>query len=102
VVLEALALGRPVIATHVAAIPEILDDGCGWLVPAGDVEALSSAMVKALRADTSDLSEMGRIGRRRVEERHDIRNSAMQLSKLFFDNQKARGADSRSGRPIGG
>ncbi len=83
VVLEALALGRPVIATYVAAIPEILDATCGWPVPAGDVEELAAAMVRALRADTSELSAMGRIGRQRVAERHDIRGSAAQLRNLF-------------------
>ena len=43
VIMEALALGRPVISTYVAGIPELVEPGqCGWLVPAGSVEALAN------------------------------------------------------------
>ena len=42
VIMEAMALRRPVITTYVAGIPELVRDGeNGWLVPAGDVEALA-------------------------------------------------------------
>jgi glycosyltransferase involved in cell wall biosynthesis len=45
VVLEALAHNRPVIATPVGAIPELVEDGVnGRLVPVGDPEALAAAM----------------------------------------------------------
>ncbi len=45
VIMEALALGRPVISTSIAGIPELLEDGkSGWLVPAGSLDALLSAM----------------------------------------------------------
>src|SRR5688572_31740184 len=48
VIMEALALGRPVLATAVAGIPELVSPECGWLVPAGSVEALVQAMKDAL------------------------------------------------------
>ena len=42
VIMEAMALRRPVISTYVAGIPELIHPGeHGWLVPAGDVEALA-------------------------------------------------------------
>lgn len=44
VLMEALASGLPVVATRVGGIPEIVDDSCGLLVPAGDVEALGEAL----------------------------------------------------------
>ena len=45
VVMEALALGRPVISTYVAGIPELVEPGrSGWLVPAGAIEPLVAAM----------------------------------------------------------
>jgi glycosyltransferase involved in cell wall biosynthesis len=48
VVLEALASGRPVVATNVGGIPEIMSDECGRLVPARDSGALAQALVSVL------------------------------------------------------
>ncbi|WP_437578807.1 glycosyltransferase family 4 protein [Sorangium sp. So ce887] len=51
VVLEALASGRPVVATRVGGVPELVREGQGGngiLVPAGDPGALGSALVRAL------------------------------------------------------
>ena len=51
--MEALALGRPVISTYVAGIPELVEqDVNGWLVPAGAVEPLANAMIAVLIAAT--------------------------------------------------
>ncbi len=44
VVLEALAAGRPVVATRVGGIPEIVDDTAGRLVPCRDIDALAAAL----------------------------------------------------------
>jgi teichuronic acid biosynthesis glycosyltransferase TuaC len=48
VVLEALSAGRPVVATRVGGIPELMDEGCGALVPARDVAALADALAATL------------------------------------------------------
>lgn len=49
VLMESLALGRPVISTYVAGIPELVIPGeSGWLVPAGSVEALVNTMKTVL------------------------------------------------------
>src|SRR4029079_17376661 len=48
VIMEAFALDRPVICTAVAGIPELVDNSCGWLIPAGSEEALADAMSAAL------------------------------------------------------
>ena len=54
--MEALALARPVIATFVAGIPELVRPGeTGWLVPAGDVDQLTAAMREMLDASIEDL-----------------------------------------------
>ncbi len=82
-IMEALALGRPVISTMVAGIPELVDDDCGWLVPAGSVEALADAMRDALDAAPARLDEMGRVGRSRVLARHDADTEAAALADAF-------------------
>jgi len=47
--LEAMAAARPVVATGVGAVPEVLEDGaCGLLVPPGDASALAAALVEVL------------------------------------------------------
>lgn len=48
VILEALACGRPVVATRVGGIPEIMDDSCGRLVPPRDAAALRDGLESAL------------------------------------------------------
>jgi glycosyltransferase involved in cell wall biosynthesis len=50
VVIEALASGRPVVATNVGGIPEILSDSCGRLVPPRDSSALAQALATVLDA----------------------------------------------------
>ena len=47
-VLEALACGRPVVATNVGGIPEIMNDQCGRLVPPRDPTALANALAEVL------------------------------------------------------
>jgi glycosyltransferase involved in cell wall biosynthesis len=51
VVLEALASGRPVVATNVGGIPEILNEECGQLVPPRDSGALAQALASVLDRD---------------------------------------------------
>ncbi len=84
VIMEALAMGRPVISTYVAGIPELVVDGeCGWLVPAGDVDALTAAMKRALLADPKELQRMGVAGRARVLAHFDVDGSARELRVLM-------------------
>jgi len=86
VLMEALALGRPVIATWVAGIPELVEPAkCGWLVAPGDGAGLKAAMRDALATDSSRLAEMGAEGRRRVIENHDSSVEAKKLATLFGD-----------------
>ena len=83
VIMEALALGRPVISTYVAGIPELVDAGCGWIVPAGDADALTAAMREALSATPEQLAAKGREGRARIEHAHDVDKEAAKLAALF-------------------
>lgn len=84
VLMEAMAAERPVISTYVAGIPELVQHGKnGWLVPAGDVEALVEAIRVASAAPRETLINMGQAGRKRVWARHDIQTEAAKLAKAF-------------------
>ena len=84
VLMEAMALQRPVISTYVAGIPELVRQGeNGWLVPAGNKEQLARCMKAALQAPTEQLNVMGANGRRHVRERHDVHTQVSRLDALF-------------------
>jgi colanic acid/amylovoran biosynthesis glycosyltransferase len=84
VIMEALAQRRPVIATYVAAIPELVRPGeTGWLVSPGSVDALATAMREMLDAPITQLDEFGRNGAKLVAERHNVVHEAEQLAELF-------------------
>jgi colanic acid/amylovoran biosynthesis glycosyltransferase len=88
VLMEAMALQRPVISTYVAGIPELVVAGeHGWLVPAGDLDGLTHAMRACLEAPTDVLTRMGRSARLRVLERHDAKVEAGKLAALFNKSQ---------------
>lgn len=99
VIMEALALGRPVLSTYVAGIPELVTPDCGWLIPAGSVDALVDAMREVLLASPAKLDEMGRVGRERVRARHDADRSASRLVDLFRASARAERAR-RQGGPL--
>jgi colanic acid/amylovoran biosynthesis glycosyltransferase len=83
VIMEALALSRPVVVSTIAGTPELVDEECGWLVPAGSVEKLVEAMRAVLDSSSKDLEAMGRIGRARVAAMHDAATNGRQLNALF-------------------
>ncbi len=84
VIMEAMAVGRPVVTTRIAGIPELVRDGVdGWLVPPGDIVQLKEAMHECLLASPERLLEMGRAANVRVRERHDADVEAAKLKALF-------------------
>lgn len=86
VIMEAMALRRPVLSTYVAGIPELVLPGqTGWLVPAGDVEQLADAMDSILSTPDSELAKMGIEARQRVVNRHSIHTEAQKLAAHFRD-----------------
>lgn len=99
VIMEALALGRPVLSTHIAGVPELVEQGVnGWLFPAGSVDALAAAMRDALGASLVRLEGMGRAGARRVAERHNAHTETARLAALF-EAARDGGADTPGAEP---
>jgi glycosyltransferase involved in cell wall biosynthesis len=83
VIMEALALGRPVLTTYVAGVPELVSAECGWLVPAGSVDALVEMLQRALDTTDEQMAKLGAEGRRRAIDQHDARKEAAKLMRLF-------------------
>jgi colanic acid/amylovoran biosynthesis glycosyltransferase len=83
VLMEAMAMGLPVVTTRVAGIPELVEDGqSGFVVPPGRVDALVEA-VRRLASDPELRREMGERGREKVISEYSIDPSAAQLRDMF-------------------
>jgi len=91
VVMEAMASGRPVIATWVAGIPELMQHGkTGWLVPAGDCSALVEAITDMSMTPDAKLGKMAKTARARALTRHDIDQEAAKLAALFAQRPRTQ------------
>jgi glycosyltransferase involved in cell wall biosynthesis len=85
VVLEAMAEGRPVIATEVGGLPDAVIDGeTGRLVPPGDIDGLSAALVE-LASDRELANRFGEAGRRRQRELFTIERMVDAHYELFLE-----------------
>jgi glycosyltransferase involved in cell wall biosynthesis len=83
VVLEAMAQGRPVVATAVGGTPELVVDGeTGLLVPPDDVDALARALGRLL-AEPELARRMGEDGRARVREHYSAASAAERVLALY-------------------
>jgi len=81
--LEAMALGKPVIASRVGGTPEVVVDGeTGLLVEPANPEALAQALAALLR-DPRRAHSMGAAGRARVERLFDLERTVDQIEELY-------------------
>lgn len=89
VIMEAMALRRPVISTYVAGIPELVENGkSGWLVPAGSLDDLVGAMEACLACSDAELERMGARGYACATQRHAIDTEAAKLVTLFSSSDE--------------
>jgi len=89
VIREAMALGTPVIASHVAGIHEALDDGCGLLVPPRDVSVLASA-IESLLSDPQQRRSLADAARKRAEEKFDMWRNGQNLAQILRATTRAK------------
>lgn len=80
---EAMAMGKPIVATAVGGVPEVVADGeVGFLVPAGDANALAKKI--SLLVEDDDLRQtMGQKGRQRVLEHFDVRTITRRWEQTY-------------------
>jgi glycosyltransferase involved in cell wall biosynthesis len=83
--LEGMALGRPIVASAVGGIPEMLEDGVsGCLVPPGDAPALAAAIAALLR-DPARRTRLGAGARERLVTRFSLEGFAAGMFAAFDD-----------------
>ncbi|MGH2507830.1 MAG: glycosyltransferase, partial [Ktedonobacteraceae bacterium] len=83
-IMEAMSLGRPVLTTYVAGIPELVRNGeNGWLVPAGSASHLATAMEDCLSKSTAELYALGQAARTCVIGAHSIDGEVAKLVQCF-------------------
>ena len=83
VVIEAMALGKPVVGSRIAGVPEEIEDGVtGKLVAPGDSAALAEALI-GLLLDRDRASEMGRQGRRKYLAEFTLSRMMTQLERMY-------------------
>jgi colanic acid/amylovoran biosynthesis glycosyltransferase len=84
VIMEAMALRRPVLTTFIAGIPELVHSGeNGWLFPAGSLDDLTNALEACLTTTIDELQKLGDAGYGRVIARHSIDVEAGKLAEIF-------------------
>jgi glycosyltransferase involved in cell wall biosynthesis len=83
-VLEYLSMSRPVVATRVGAIPDLVTEGgSGRLVPPEDADALAGALSHVFRLSPGEREEMGRQGRAKAERDHSYACWAQTHVRLY-------------------
>jgi glycosyltransferase involved in cell wall biosynthesis len=85
-VLDAMAVGLPVVATLVGGTPELVDNGCtGWLVPARDPRALADRL-RALLLNAEQRRSMGKLGLTRVSQHFSTDKMTSAIMKIYDAN----------------
>jgi glycosyltransferase involved in cell wall biosynthesis len=88
--IEAMASGKPVVATAVGGVPDVIDDGrTGLLVPARNASALAAAMI-ALAQDGGRRAQMGQSGRYDVANRFTHVRLVDDIDRLYSDRLPRR------------
>lgn len=89
-ILEAMAAGRPVVATAVGGNPDLVGDGVtGYLVPSGDPEAMAGRVLDLLR-DASLRERLGAAGRARMEAVHSMPGMVRAYAALYTELDSKR------------
>jgi L-malate glycosyltransferase len=82
-ILEAMAVGLPVVATRVGGTPEILDETCSRLVPSRDAGKMAAALAE-LAFDPAARARLGLSGRQRVEERFTLERMIGEYKDAYY------------------
>ncbi len=82
-VVEAMAAGKPVVATRVGAVPEIIRHGVdGWIIPSDDPAAIADSVTQLLN-DKELAGKLGRQGRERVHQMFSLERMVKQIEEVY-------------------
>lgn len=94
VIMEAMAAWKPVVATNVGGVPELVEDGVsGYIVPPRDPEALAAAMLKMMSLSEDERKAMGQAGRAHIEANYSLDRVVDQWERLYRDLLHKKGVD---------
>ena len=89
-ILEAMAMGKPVVATNVGGIPELIEEGqTGFLVPPRDPKAIADRVLSLCR-DSARRLQMGRAARARVESNFTVQAVTARLEGIYARSLRER------------
>jgi glycosyltransferase involved in cell wall biosynthesis len=89
-ILEAMAMGKPVVATNVGGIPEVVEeDRTGFLVPARDPKAIAERVLSLCR-DSARRLQMGRAARAHVENNFTVQAVTARLEGIYIRSLRER------------
>ncbi len=90
--IEAMAAGKPVVATRVGGVPEVVKDGVsGYLVPPRDTKALAEAMTRIMCHTERQRESMGRAGRAWIEANYTLEHVVDSWEALFYELLATKG-----------
>lgn len=86
VIVEAMALGLPVISTNCGGVPELIDDGVeGWIVPLRDPEAMGNAIVSFSHLSIERINQVRKAARKKVEMQHNVEEMVRGMEELYYE-----------------
>jgi glycosyltransferase involved in cell wall biosynthesis len=86
-ILEAMSASLPIISSHVGSIPEVVEDGkSGFLITPGDLDSLKTHIL-TLACNPEMRVSMGKAGRKRIDERHDIKCLFESMASLYRERR---------------
>ena len=86
VVVEAMAIGLPVLSTNCGGVPELIEDGVsGWMVPTRDPEAMADAIEGFTDLPFSKIEKVRIAARKKVEQQHEEAQMVLGMEGLYFE-----------------
>ena len=86
VVVEAMAIGLPVISTNCGGVVDLIDEGVnGWIVPTRNPEAMADAITNFTEFSSEKIQEIRLAARKKVEQQHNEEQMVKGMEELYYE-----------------